>query len=104
MADHAVGGVGGFVDHAACETAQRRPQDRGDDPIREILGQALDGGARYPGFVEHGGVAADDHADGGAAFIQAQFQSIRNSADVLVQAALGGQARGEKCEQQPSRP
>ena len=60
VADHAVGGVDRLVGHHARQAEQRAPHDRRHDGVGEILGEALDGGARHAGFIERARVAADD--------------------------------------------
>ena len=60
MADHAVGGVDRLVDGGAGQARERHPEHRRHDAVGEILGQALDRGARHAGLVERLGIAADD--------------------------------------------
>ena len=52
MADHAVGGVDRLVERAARQAAERDPEERRDHAVGEILGQALDRGARDARLVE----------------------------------------------------
>lgn len=60
MADHRIGGVGGLVGDAAGKSEGAEPERRGDDAVREILGEAFDGGPAHPGGIEGFGIAADD--------------------------------------------
>src|SRR6185369_1589046 len=64
VADHAVGGVQGFVGEEAGEATDDQPECRGDDGVVETFGEAFDGGGGYFGGAEGVRVAADDVADG----------------------------------------
>ncbi len=89
MADHAVGGVDGFVERAAGKAGDGKPERRRHDCVGEILGEALDRGAGDAGFVERFGVAADDMRYCGAAGREASRLERRgNIGNVTVQASL----------------
>ena len=60
VADHGIGGVGGFVGEAAGQPGDGEPEQRRDDAIGKILGKAFDRRARDAGLVERGGIASDD--------------------------------------------
>ena len=96
MADHAVGGVDRLVDRAADEAARRGPQDRRDDPIGEILGQALDRRAGHARLVQHLRIAPDDVRDRAASLVETSVEPLGDRAHVSCKAALRRQARGEK--------
>ena len=98
MSNHAVGGVDRLIERAADETAERGPQDRGDDAVGEILRQALDRRARDARLVQHIRVAADDVRDRDAPLIETGVESFGHRAHVDREAALRRQARGEKGE------
>ena len=104
MADHAVGGVDRLVERAARQPADADPEGRRDDPVGEVLRQALDGGAADPGLVQGLRVAPDDHRhrvpSTGQPF---GAKPGRDAGDVLVQAALGRQAGAEEGEHRDCR-
>ena len=68
VADHAVGGVDGFVEGDAGEAEERAPEGRGGDAVGEVLGEAFDGGSGDVWRLEGFWVAADDLCDGTAGF------------------------------------
>ena len=96
MPDHAVGGVDRLVERAADEAAKRRPQDRRDDAVGEILRQAFDRRACDAGLVQHVRIAADDLRDRATALVEIRIESIRDRAHMGGEAALRRETRGEK--------
>ncbi len=104
MPDHAVGRVDGLVDDAAGKAAHHQEQARRDDPVGEILRQALDRGARDARFVEDRSVAPDDHRHRPARGWQfALCQGVANGADMLVETALRHAGGGEEPERDDRR-
>ena len=92
VADHAVERVGHLVGEQARQAEQQIPEDRRDDAVAEILGEALDRGARDPRAVEAVGIAADDMPHRLAPGRQpAPLQRRGDRSDVLEQAALAQQ-------------
>ena len=97
VADHAVGGVDRFVGGDTGQSQQRKPERGRDNAIGGVLGEAFDGGAANGGFVEAGGVAADDAGDASAAFRQpAIAQRGGDGGGMIVKAAAGKQRTGGK--------
>ena len=88
VADHAVGGVHRLVGGAAGQTGEGEPEGRGDDAVGEVLGEALDRGARDAGGIERLRVAADDSGEPDAAGGEATtLESGGHRRDVLPEAA-----------------
>src|ERR1700722_5014123 len=105
MADHAIGSVDGLVEGSAAEPADQDPEQRRDDSIREILGEALDRRARDAGFVERLRIAPDDHRHGAPAARQPlALQRLRDGADMSIEAALRRQAGGDRGEDEKAEP
>ena len=99
VADHTVGGVDRLVGDAARQPGQGQPERGGNDPVREILRQALDRRAGDAGLVERGGIATDDHRHGGAGRFQAwTIQRVGHGADVGVETALRDETRCEEAQ------
>ena len=89
MADHAVGGIDRLVDRRPRQPRHDEPEERRDDAVGEVLGEALDGGARDAGLVERVGIAADDLGHGLAAGGEPLLlQRGRDGADVHIEAPL----------------
>ena len=109
VADHTVGGIDCFVECRSRETGNGHPEDRRDDSVGEILGEAFDCRAGDAGRIERVGIAADDFCHRGAAAGEAvAFQRVGDIGDVPVQAALCDQGAGddgdrEKSERQPKQ-
>ena len=90
VADHAVGGVDRLVGHHARQAENRAPHDRRHHGVGEILGEALDGGARHACLVERARVAADDLGNGFTpCFDPALIERIGNGGDMLIETASG---------------
>jgi hypothetical protein len=92
--DHAVERVRHLVGEKTGNPEQQIPEDRRDDPVREIFGEALDGGAGDAVAVEAQRVAADDVAHRGAPGIEpAPVERRGDRRDVVVEAALRDERR-----------
>ena len=109
MADHAVGGVDRLVDRGSRQPADREPEGGRDDAIGEVLGEALNRGARNARLVERGDVAADDVRHGRAAgFEDPALERSGDASDMVVQAPLGDQTardyrNGEEAEREDQK-
>ena len=103
VADHAVGGVDRLVGRRARQAAEGHPERRRDDPVGEVLRQALDRGAGDAGRVEALRVAADDVRDRRPARVEAAgLERRRHRRHVRGEAALGEEgAAGERGDQEP---
>ena len=66
VTDHAVRRVDRLVDDGARQSEYGAPEGGCNDGVGKILGQALDGGARDPGFIQSVGIATDDVAQASA--------------------------------------
>ena len=89
VTDHAVRRVDRLVDDGARQSEYGAPEGGCNDGVGKILGQALDGGASDPGFIQIVGIATDDVAQASPAFGQsAPRQAVQNTRDMLVKAAL----------------
>ncbi len=95
VTDHAVGGVGRFVEGHAGQPGDAAPHGRGNDAVGEVFSQAFDGGAGYRVLIEGVWVSPDDVADGGAGVIEALVQAGRDGGDVVREAAAGEEAAGQ---------
>ena len=97
MADHAVGGIDGFIERGAGKTGNGEPQHRRHNRIGEILRQAFNRGAGDAGLIERLGIAADNVRYCGAA--QGEVAGLERGGDigdVPVQAALREQSAGDQ--------
>jgi hypothetical protein len=106
MPDHAVERVRHLVGEEAGQTADQVPEDRRADAVAEILGEALDRGARDAVPVEAYRVAPDDMADRRAPGLEAAIaQRQRDGGDMQKQAALRHQnADQQRFDQRAHRP
>ena len=66
VADHRIRGVDGLVDGDAGKAEKRIPEDRRDDAVGGVLGEAFKRGLGDARFIELGRVAADDFGHGAA--------------------------------------
>ncbi len=67
VADHGIGGVHGLIGHEPRQAEQQIPEERGNNAIGGILGEAFKCGAGHTAFIQGFGVATDNLRDGGTA-------------------------------------
>lgn len=60
VADHAVSCIDDLAGHHAGDSQQDQPEQRSDNPIGEVFGEALDSGPRDARLVKFGDVATND--------------------------------------------
>src|SRR6516165_7883246 len=60
VTDHRVERIGSSINQSARRSADHRPEQRGDDPVGQTFGNALDHGSGYLGFVKRLRVSSDD--------------------------------------------
>jgi hypothetical protein len=104
VADHAVGGVDGFVANTARKAAKREPECGRCDTVRKILGEALDRRTGDASLIETRNIAADDFSGRRATGIQSRVESLRNGKDMRIETALCDEAgRGKHRERKANR-
>ena len=100
--DQTVGGVDGLISPYAGKAADEQPEKRRNDAVAEAFREAFYSGARNACFIQRGGVAADDVADGAAGGEEiASLQRLHHGQDMIEQAALRESRPGRKREPHP---
>src|SRR5437763_12278840 len=98
VADHAVERVRHLVGEKARQAEQQIPEHRRDDPVAEILGEALDRGAGHAMRIETQRVAPDDMPDRLAPSRQAApFEREHNNRDMFIEPALSQEDADDEC-------
>ena len=97
VADHRVEGVHRLVSGDAGQTQQQAPEQRRDDSVRGVLGEAFEGRASDAGLIQPLGIAADDVRDGLARRGHGAAAERRgHGGHMLVETARGQQAGGDQ--------
>jgi hypothetical protein len=104
VANHAVGGVDGFVANTARKAAKREPECGRCDTVRKILGEALDRRTGDASLIEARNIAADDFCGRRAASLHSCAGRLRDGKDMRIETALRDETgRGKRRERKANR-